>query len=78
MDATAKEMVWIVTNSDDKGRREDAAETLLAIAPTLDDDTIGYVAEEMTWIISNSNSQARRKIAQEVLIVYKGVQATRR
>ncbi len=78
MDATAKEMVWLVVNSDNKARREDAAETLLAIAPTLDDDAVEYVVHEMTWVISNSDNQIRRKIAQKVLIIYKGVQAMRR
>jgi len=75
MDKTASELVYVITHSDNVKRRQDAADTLFGIIPSLDEDTISKVIREMTYVITHSDNEVRRKLAQQVLITFKNAQS---
>lgn len=71
MDKTASDLLYIINNSDNVKRRSEAVQTLLAISPSLDEDSVGRVLKDMMYIISNSDNEGRRAHAREVLIPFK-------
>jgi hypothetical protein len=74
MDKTASDLVYIISNSNNVKRRSEAVQTLLAIAPSLDEESITKILRDMMYIISNSDNDGRRVHAREVLIPLKLIQ----
>ena len=70
-DATAKELVYIICNSDNVKRRSEAVQTLIAILPSLDANSVDRVIKEMMYVVANSDNEARRAHARQILIPFK-------
>ncbi|MGD8452509.1 MAG: hypothetical protein PVJ57_11875 [Phycisphaerae bacterium] len=77
MDSTANDMVFIVRNSDNQKRIQDAVDTLLGILPSLDGESVESIISDMSYIIRNSDEDFRRRFAQQLLIMFKNAQGLR-
>ena len=77
MDPTAADLLYVIRNSCDRGRIEDAKTAFLSFAALLPPSDLTKAAEDLTYTIRNTGDAYRRKVACTALTAIKIIQLTR-